>query len=547
MRGNLLKRWLVLVFCVWGAAVLPAEEQVIYVDTAAGGANDGSSWTDAYHSLQDALAAAAAAPKPLEIRVAQGTYKPDQRADLTPGDKEASFRLLNGVTLKGGYVGSIDPNPGIRDMARRPTVLSGQLNEAAIPGGRYNSHYVVTGSSTDPSAILDGFTITHASVAGMRLDGGNPFLMNCTFERNRGDGVESHSGSPSVSHCKFINNVSCGFRAKDCNSVLIDCLFLRNGQSEHFGGGIDSGPSLTLRDCAFQENMGSAINLNGTLSLLRCSFVANSGFRAGGLNVSGTLMAQRCSFVTNTSSGWGGAITCGNLILRECEFVGNSGDGTGAIANPSLPLWFSNCTFVGNRGWPNTINEPPRTDDPARLTQCIVWDGPNPFSRNPSEPATIIVTYSDVQGGYAGEGNFDADPCFVALGYWDTNGTPDDLTDDVWIPGDCHLKSQAGDWDRETETWVLDDVTSPYMDAGDPNGFLGAGPFPNGGYFNLGAYGGAREASRSYFGGPVCQNQLAGDINGDCKVDQADLDILLSHWLADAADMGDAGTLNLPE
>jgi hypothetical protein len=50
----------------------------------------------------------------------------------------------------------------------------------------------------------------------------------------------------------------------------------------------------------------------------------------------------------------------------------------------------------------------------------------------------------------------------------------------------------------------------------------------------MGAYGGTLEASRSYFGEPVCENQLAGDINGDCKVDQADMGILLSHWLMEA-------------
>jgi hypothetical protein len=151
------------------------------------------------------------------------------------------------------------------------------------------------------------------------------------------------------------------------------------------------------------------------------------------------------------------------------------------------------------------------------------------------------VTYSNVEGGYAGDGNMELDPCFVAPGHWDTGGTANDQEDDVWVMGDYHLRSQAGHWDQETASWICDDVTSPCIDAGDPNGPLGSEPFPNGGYVNLGAYGGTAEASRSYFGEPVCETHIAGDINGDCRVDDLDMDILLSHWL-----MEDIGRANVP-
>jgi hypothetical protein len=78
---------------------------------------------------------------------------------------------------------------------------------------------------------------------------------------------------------------------------------------------------------------------------------------------------------------------------------------------------------------------------------------------------------------------------------------------------------------------VKDDVTSPCIDAGDPNSPVGEEPFPNGGRINMGAYGGTAEASKSYFGEPVCETIIAGDINGDCRVDSKDLAILAQHWL----------------
>jgi len=45
---------------------------------------------------------------------------------------------------------------------------------------------------------------------------------------------------------------------------------------------------------------------------------------------------------------------------------------------------------------------------------------------------------------------------------------------------------------------VLDDITSPCSDAGDPNSLVGDEPLLNGGRINMGAYGGTTEASKSY-------------------------------------------------
>lgn len=60
---------------------------------------------------------------------------------------------------------------------------------------------------------------------------------------------------------------------------------------------------------------------------------------------------------------------------------------------------------------------------------------------------------------------------------------------------------------------------------------LGTVAQKGGGIVNMGAYGGTAEASKSYFGEPVCETIVAGDINGDCKVDSADFAIMAAHWL----------------
>ena len=99
--------------------------------------------------------------------------------------------------------------------------------------------------------------------------------------------------------------------------------------------------------------------------------------------------------------------------------------------------------------------------------------------------------------------------------------------------GDYHLKSKAGRWDPNSQTWVIDDVNSPCIDAGDPNDSIGYEPNPNGGRINMGAYGGTAEASKSPSGiiEPVCTEYPVMDFNKDCKVDFEDFALFAKSWL----------------
>jgi len=95
-----------------------------------------------------------------------------------------------------------------------------------------------------------------------------------------------------------------------------------------------------------------------------------------------------------------------------------------------------------------------------------------------------------------GEGNIDVDPDFVQEGYW-TQPSPRSPTVRTWIEGDYHLKSETGRWDPVSESWIVDNVTSLCIDAGDLNSPIGDEPDPNGGRINMGVYGGTAEASKS--------------------------------------------------
>jgi hypothetical protein len=206
----------------------------------------------------------------------------------------------------------------------------------------------------------------------------------------------------------------------------------------------------------------------------------------------------------------------------NCVFTGNRAWENGGAMRNSDSSWYTlvNCTLCDNvAGQQGGAID---SDEWPILVNCILWA--NRDSSGMGESAHVrghyqqpSFNYCCVQGwtgAFGGSGNIGADPCFASP-----------------ANGDYHLESQAGRWDADSQTWIQDEVTSPCIDAGDMKSPIGLEPFPNGGRINMGAYGGTAEASKSYFGAPVCRTIVAGDINGDCTVDSLDFAIMAYHWL----------------
>ncbi|MCP4263561.1 MAG: hypothetical protein GY774_39555 [Planctomycetes bacterium] len=338
----------------------------IYVDSGADGSNNGSTWVDAYKYLQDALVDADSAEKPLEILIAHGVYKPDQGGGKTSYDQEATFQMINGVSLKGGFAGSGGQNPNTRDVGLYKTILSGDLtgNDVAVNHPRdlldeatrdENSYYVVTSNMTDKTAILDGLTITAGSRNGMYNRRGSPAIINCTFSGNRADrwggGMCNENGSPSLSHCIFSRN------------------------SAQYGGGI--------------------WNLGGTPILIYCTFTGNSATFGGAMyNYDNSHPQMTCCIFTGNSAKYGGGIYSNKNCrptVTNCTLTGNSANrGGGAMRNHhySYPI----------------------------LTNCILWDNSSGEIVD-YFMSSSTVSHCYVQGGtgkaWFGKGCIDGNPLFL--------------------------------------------------------------------------------------------------------------------------------------
>src|SRR5262249_46288386 len=120
---------------------------VIYVDSSATGSNNGTTWTNAYVSLQSALPAAIPGD---EIRVPDPPAVANYYKPPTGTDRTITFQLKSGVAMYGGYAGSGAPNPDTRDVALYTTVLSGDVGTSTA-----DSYHVINGTGTDSTCILD--------------------------------------------------------------------------------------------------------------------------------------------------------------------------------------------------------------------------------------------------------------------------------------------------------------------------------------------------------------------------------------------------------
>ena len=300
---------------------------------------------------------------------------------------------------------------------------------------------------------------------------------------------------------------------------------------------------------------GGVVCVRGYPRITNCIVTANfARFSGGGIHCGGSNpIVANCIISGNSvpDDGQGGGITLGGSpgLLVNCLITGNRADGWGSGIACHRNVSIVNCTITDNRGiWlpgEGIYLSGTTKDTVLRVCNSIVCgnDSVDIFRTPPplggKNLSRVEIDYSLVGKAWRSltEGRPElecppVDQLFARVGYWDPNGTPEDPSDDLWVDGDYHLKSQAGRWDPESETWLQDDVTSPCIDAGDPMSPIGYEPFPNGGRVNMGAYGGTAEASKSYFGESVCETIIAGDLNGDCIVDFEDFRILASHWMA---------------
>jgi len=263
----------------------------VYVDGDAGGANNGTSWANAFNDLNAAIQNA---PAGVEVWVAEGTYVPG-------ASRSSTFLTKSGVRVYGGFSGA-ETLRSERDFEGHETILSCEIGN---PGTTTDNcyHVVNVGASFWVGAMLNGFTVT-----GGRADGAGPDSL--------GGGVLAQGGGAVLANIVFIGNYA--------------------GLS---GGGVYAGGGfLPVYNSGFYGNQAaiSGGGYDGSAAgqaLANCIFTANSSFRGGAIAINGGSFAP---FLTNLS-------VYGNTVTEE---------GPGLWANNSTSVAYSinNSIFWANTG-----------------------------------------------------------------------------------------------------------------------------------------------------------------------------------------------------
>jgi parallel beta-helix repeat protein len=301
------------------------------------------------------------------ILVADGTY-------AGPGNKNLQFKGKN-LTLQS-------------ENGPKNCIIDCQQN-----GRGFNFN----GGESD-KAVVSGFTITNGYCSNEY--GGGIYCTNTL--------------SPTIINCKIINNTASFGGGIGCLGRLSITNSTVSGNKASYGGGIGCGESSTITNCTLSGNTaserGGGIYSSQSFTITHCTISGNTASFGGGIDCAKSSIITNSTILKNTASSSGGGINCfDSPTITNCIIAGNTALSGGGI-DCSHSTIITNCTLVGNRATGLTGGGIYCYDSPV-ITNCILWaDTPNEIYHG-----SPLVTYCDVQGGYAGEGNIKTSPIFVNL------------------------------------------------------------------------------------------------------------------------------------
>ncbi len=355
----------------------------VYVNGSASGANDGTSWTDAYSNIYSAWNNSEEGE---EIWVAQGTY--------LAAESRMGFTVLNkNIKMYGGFIGT-ESSLTERDANQNTTIISGDINQDDIVGDTLNKsdnamHLLFLDTLVNNNTIIDGFTFRNGQAddqvgagntrrAGAILSYGSPIIRNCTFTENYGyfAGAVYPRGTEAsntiIDQCKFDNNRG-GFGASiytvtTSNVQIINTEFTNNKADQNGGAIYSNAANTKITNCQFSGNEtgpddrgGAIYNTTSDLSIEDCLFLNNTATRTGGAihsttdtNLVNQINILNSTFTGNTSIGWGGAITVygenQNLNLNGCDFIENNCFQSGGALHVGFlgTASTTSCNFISN-------------------------------------------------------------------------------------------------------------------------------------------------------------------------------------------------------
>lgn len=379
--------------------------------------------------------------------------------------QEAIDHANNGnmvIVLEGTYtsMGNYNINPAGKAI----TVISQNGPKKCIIDCQSNGRAFVFQSGEGPNTVLDGFTIT----------GG--------YSGTNGGAVYCNGSSPTIQNCVMTGNYAAwsggAIFLENNSNVLISRCTVYNNSCGSAGGGIESyASSPTIKNCVIAENSGKY-----------------SGAITSSSSSNTTII--NCTIADNFATDGPGGLECynsGNFTVENSILWNNTGqqifEGDGTVS-----VTFSDVQMPdGNDKWggvdSNNINADPLFADPNN----------NDYHLKSGAGRWNPIPYTN--GDFNNDRNIDFEDLDILAGYW--LWTEPEMIADLTSDNLVNFADYAlfgSNWKQTGETsedWLLDDVNSLCIDAGDPGSDYSLESAPNGGRINMGAFGNTEFASKS--------------------------------------------------
>lgn len=247
---------------------------VLYIDAeCTEPSHDGSSWANAFRSLNNALAYCAALSSGenvvcvngthnlsdidfFEIRVLEGDLWP--RYAFTNNDPKTATvsvpAMASGkpVNIYGGYHRTTDNNTVVRDPLTYRSIINGNTEAKDITQGLYHCITVEQGAEV----VFDGFHVINGYAAG-------------EASRQYGAGLLAHAGSTvTVRNCIFENNTAqegAAIDAREATLTMQNCVVNNNTNTTETSSVVNA-KTLTMEHVTVVNNIGAAPANMGTSS-----------------------------------------------------------------------------------------------------------------------------------------------------------------------------------------------------------------------------------------------------------------------------------------
>ena len=298
----------------------------VYVDINATGANDGSSWKNAYTSLQVAITESTVDDL---IAVNDGVYAP-----IVTSNKRITIESVNGAAV---------------------TIIDGGGTSMCATLGTLIGH---------TSTVINGFTLTNGFTTG---NGGGSYggtLNNCTLTGNTADGWGGGSYGGTLNNCTLSGNTAVTGGGTS-NGTLNNCIL--TGNTANNGGG---SYVCTLNNCTLSGNTANKDgggSYGGTLT--GCTISGNTANATGGGSYGGTLTG--CTISGNTAPRGGG--TRFSVVYNSAIYNNTATTAEGALSQGK----YYNCTIHGNTAPSYAVGaEFGHASEPA-IYNCVIYGNIN--------------------------------------------------------------------------------------------------------------------------------------------------------------------------